>query len=147
MPTPTTAQRTYAMLANQSLWEVAGRVDGLLATRGIPYAIAGGVAVCLHGYRRNTVDLDLLISPDRADDVRAALVAGELTGQPSEREFRSPSGVPVQLLMAGESAGPGQPSRLPNPDDAASVTRIEGLPVLSLAALIEAKLACGLGDL
>ena len=51
------------------------------------------------------------------------------------------------FLIAGERAGKGSEIRLPDPDSAKSVTIKEGLPVLSLSRLIEAKLACGSGSL
>jgi hypothetical protein len=55
--------------------------------------------------------------------------------------------VAVQFVLAGESEGPGQPAAFPDPGDDGHVARIEGLPVLSLAALIQSKLACGLSNL
>ncbi|MBX7105374.1 MAG: hypothetical protein K1X57_14920 [Gemmataceae bacterium] len=141
------AQRTFVMLENESLWQTATRVHGALTDAGIDYAIAGGVAVCLHGYRRNTVDIDLIIRPEQADDFRVALAAAEFNWNSETREMRSPSGVAVQVLLAGESEGPGQPARFPSPDDATCLAHIEGLVVLSLAALIQSKIACGLGNL
>ena len=53
----------------------------------------------------------------------------------------------MQFLIAGGSAGPGQESTLPDPGMPENVSTIEGLPVLSLPQLIQAKLACGLGNL
>ena len=50
-------------------------------------------------------------------------------------------------MLAGESEGPGQAALFPSPGDRKHVTTIEGLPVLSLAQLIQSKLACGLGNL
>jgi hypothetical protein len=147
MTNPAAAQRTYAMLENQTLWEVAERVHRLLVERAIDDAVVGGVAVCLHGYRRNTVDLDLLIHPDNANQVRAALESDGFAWAPAEKEFRAPSGIVVQFVLAGESEGRGQPAHFPDPADAACLTQIEGLSVLSLAELIQAKLACGLGDM
>ncbi|HEY2784790.1 MAG TPA: hypothetical protein VGJ05_07420, partial [Fimbriiglobus sp.] len=47
----------------------------------------------------------------------------------------------------GDKEGPGQPAVFPDPADPAAVTVIEDLPVLTLAALIQSKLACGLGNL
>jgi hypothetical protein len=35
------------------------------------------VAVCLHGYRRNTVDVDLLVRPEDAEAARRVLEANE----------------------------------------------------------------------
>src|SRR5207248_3156963 len=53
------AQLTYQMLENQTLWQTAAHCHAALDAVEIPHAIVGGVAVCLHGYRRNMVDLDL----------------------------------------------------------------------------------------
>jgi hypothetical protein len=121
----------------QSLWETATHVHVVLTTEEIPHAVIGGVAVCLHGYRRNTVDLDMLIRPNDATTVRAVLESGD----------GSPSGVSVKWLMAGDKEGPRQPAVFPDPADPTAVTSIEELPVLTLAALIQSKLACGLGNL
>jgi hypothetical protein len=49
--------------------------------------------------------------------------------------------------QAGESERPGQAARFRSPSEPNHVTRIEGLPVLSLAELIQSKVACGLGNL
>jgi hypothetical protein len=142
-----TARRTYEMLENQSLWETAAHVHEVLAAGAIPHAVVGGVAVCLHGYRRNTVDLDLLVRPEDSPAIRTALESSGYTFVSREKEFHAPSGVAVQLVLAGDKEGPGQPAVFPDPADPIAVTVIEDLPVLTLAALIQSKLACGLGNL
>jgi hypothetical protein len=147
MSSTITARRTFQMLENESLWKVSERVHHLLAQKNIDHAIVGGVAVCLHGYRRNTVDLDLLINPEDTTRVRAAMESDKFRWDAQAKEFRSASGVAVQFVLAGESEGPGQPATFPNPGDPTHVTTIEGLPVLSLAELIQSKIACGLGNL
>ena len=106
----------------------------------------GGVAVCLHGYRRNTVDLDLLVEPEDATALRSALTADGIAWYPAEKQFRSAAGVP-KCVLASETEGPGQAARFPGPSDPKFITTIEGLPVLSLASLIQSKIACGLGNL
>lgn len=147
MANANTAQQTYRMLENESLWEATERVHGLLTAKDIDYAIVGGVAVCLHGYRRNTVDLDLLIKPADAAAIRSTLEAGGFLWSAEDKEFLSASGVPIQFVMAGESEGVGQQARFPDPSESKHRTKIEGLPVLSLSQLIQAKIACGLGDM
>jgi hypothetical protein len=144
--TTLTAQETYAMLAKQSLWDAAKRCHEALAEAGIPHLIAGGVAVCLHGYQRNTVDVDVLARGDDGDRIRAALGAAGFTWDETAHEFRSDTAVPVQFLTAGDRAGSGSEVLLPDPADPAAVEQIEDLPVLSLARLIEAKIACGEGS-
>ena len=60
------------MLGNEDLWQTATECHHLLAEAKIPHAIVGGVAVCLHGYQRNTVDVDLLIRKEDSEAVREA---------------------------------------------------------------------------
>src|ERR1700722_17532923 len=129
-----TARRVYAMLENETLWQVAAQCHQALAAVHIPHAIMGGVAVCLHGYQRNTVDIDVLIRRDDSNGVR-------------DKEFRSPAGVAIQFLLAGDRAGAGSDVKLPDPGDERAITEIEDLPVLTLAKLIESKIACGQGNL
>jgi hypothetical protein len=142
-----TARQVFHMLENETLWELAERVHGLLARERIDHAIVDGVAVCLHGYRRNTVDLDLLVRPEDSAALRSTLEADGFQWNPAEKEFRSASGTALQFVLAGERERPGQAARFPSPSDRKHVTTIEGLPVLSLAQLIQSKLACGLGNL
>jgi hypothetical protein len=138
-----TAERVYSMLGNESLWETTKTCHDALLDAGLPHAVAGGVAVCLHGYQRNTVDLDLVVQPGQSKSIRAALESAGLSWKAKDREFRTPAGIAVHLLLAGEQAGGGSEVRLPDPADPDSVVELEGLPVLSLAALIESKIACG----
>lgn len=141
------AERVYAMLGNESLWETAKTCHELLADAQIPYAIAGGVAVCLHGYQRNTVDLDLLVQVGRSGALRGVLEAAGMSWDEPNHEFRTSSGMAIHFLVSGERAGRGSEVRLPDPADPAVVTELEGLPVLSLAALIESKIASGQANL
>ncbi len=141
------ARRTYVMLGSDSLWQTAERCHQALLAAGVAHAICGGVAVCLHGYRRNTIDLDLLIRRQDSDTTRTTLEKSGLIWDEGRREFMAESGVPVQFLMAGDRAGKNSEVYLPDPADANMLEAIEGLPVLSLAKLIEAKIACGEGDM
>jgi hypothetical protein len=143
----TTAAQAYAILGNQTLWDAARQCHDALQQAHIAHAVLGGVAVCLHGYQRNTVDLDLLVHRDDLADIRHTFEHSGFDWHSATSEFCSPSGVPVQLLMAGDRAGDGSDIALPDPRDPASIVELEGLPVLALERLIEAKIACGLGDL
>jgi hypothetical protein len=141
------AERTYAMLGNETLWETAKSCHELLANADIPHAILGGVAVCLHGYQRNTVDVDLLVQPGQAERIRKLFESAGIAWNDEDREFRTPAGIAVQFVVAGERAGRSSEVRLPDPAEETVVTQVEGLPVLSLAALIESKIACGEANL
>lgn len=142
-----TARRTYQMLGNESLWATALGIDALLAREHIGYCIVGGVAVSLHGYRRNTVDLDLLVRREDAPRVFSLLEAEGYEWIEADKEFRSPAGVTVHFVFGGEAEGKGQEATFPSPHEPGRLTRIEGLPVLDLPQLIESKLACGQGDM
>lgn len=135
------------MLGNESLWEVAARCHELLRDAEIPYAILGGVAVCLHGYQRNTVDLNLLVRREEVGKIRHVLEQAGFSWSQERAEFVSQSGIAVQFLLATDRAGKGSEVLLPDPTDESAVTELEGLPVLSLAKLIESKLACGQANL
>src|SRR5215813_12990199 len=112
------AQQAYQMLGNESLWDVASQCHAILEQAGIPHAIVGGVAVCLHGYRRNTVDLNLLVRRDDSDSIRAALAADDFVWNAKTKEFRSSSGIAIQFVIAGDREGKGQEVRFPDPSDA-----------------------------
>ena len=63
------------MLGEEPIWRAAAACHEALAEAGAPHAVIGGVAVCLHGYRRNTVDVDLLVRPEDTPLIRDALTA------------------------------------------------------------------------
>lgn len=134
------------MLGSEPIWRAAAKCHEVLAKAGVPHAVLGGVAVCLHGYRRNTIDVDLLVRSEDMPAIKLALVAAGLVWDESAREFRTNAGIPIQFVAAGERAGKGSEVFLPSPSDERVAVLIEGLPVLSLASLIESKLACGEGD-
>ena len=135
------------MLGNESLWDVAKTAHCLLENAGVAHAMVDGVAVCLHGYRRNTVDLDVVVRQDDAQVARSALETAGWVWDDVRKECRAPSGVALHFVLSGERAGPGSEVRMPDPTEATAITELEGLPVLSLARLIETKLACGQGNL
>jgi hypothetical protein len=137
-----TAQKTYAMLNNETLWNVAARCSRVLTEGGIAYSVCGGVAVCLHGYRRNTVDLDLVVRREDSARARKLLEDAGLAWDPEAKEFRTETGIAVQFLLSGEDAGGGEVD-VPEPVGEDNVEVIEGLTVLRLSRLIEMKIACG----
>lgn len=134
------------MLGNETLWEAAVASHALLAEQGLPHAVAGGVAVCLHGYQRNTIDVDLLIRSSDADAVKDSLTQAGWLWDANNKQFTNESGVILHFLLSGNKAGSGSEVNLPDPSNETVVTELEGLPVLTLPRLIETKLACGQGN-
>jgi hypothetical protein len=143
MPTP---KETYAILGKASLWRDAEQVHEILTDRSFSHAFAGDFAVCLHGYQRSTIDVDMLVRSGEAQTVREVLESAGWKWDANQKQLVSDSGAILQLLLSGDKAGVGSEIRLPDPGDADVVTELEGLPVLTLARLIETKLACGQGN-
>ncbi len=141
-----TTQQAYIMLGNENLWQVAMQCHRAMVESQIPYSVCGGVAVCLHGYQRNTVDLDLIIRRTDSSAVRAALENAGLSWHEQEAEFRSASGIPIQFLYTGDRAGKDAEFSLPEPEGELNVEIVENLSVLRLSKLIEIKIVCGLGS-
>jgi hypothetical protein len=120
------------MLGNETLWNVALDCQRALQQANIPHSICGGVAVCLHGYQRNTTDIDIIILDK---DV------------PTIKDLLTPTGIPVQFLIAGERAGKDSEVKIAEPIGEENIETREGLSVVRLSRLIEMKLACGLGSM
>ena len=135
------------MLGQTALWDAALRCHAALDEAAIPHAVIGGVAVCLHGYQRTTVDVDLLVLPEDTASIRATLESAGFLWNAEHVEFRAANGIPVQLVFAGSSAGRDSGMKLPDPSSAKTIVEMEGLPVIALARLIEMKIACGSGSL
>jgi hypothetical protein len=141
-----TAEHVYRMLGNAVLWRAAQQCHKVLSGAHVPHALVGGVAVCLHGYQRNTTDLDVLIRKEDAQDVRLSFERDGYKWHAKDAQFLSPAGIAIQLLLSGDKAGRDSEVLLPDPADARTTTEVEGLPVLTLARLIETKIACGEGS-
>ena len=135
------------MLGNESLWDVAAQCHKLLHSSGIAYAVCGGVAVCLHGYQRNTIDLDLVIRAEDRDSVRQLLTSEGFLWDTEHAEFRTPDGIAVQFLIAGQKAGKSSEVTIAEPVGDLNIEQMEGLSVVRLSRLIEMKIACGMSNL
>ena len=138
-----TAEKVYTMLGNENLWQAATYRHQRPAEAEIPHSVCGGVAVCLHGYQRNTTDVDLIIERERANNVRQIFESTGLQCDGTGDEFFTADGIAVNFLLTGDRAGKDSEVRLPSPAGELNVETIEGLPVLSLSRLIEIKIACG----
>ena len=141
-----TGPQVYKMLENETLWEAALRCHELLEQAEVPHTVCGGVAVCLHGYQRNTVDVDFLIRKESSETIRQVFEDEGLTWMAARHKFVTPSQIPIQFLVAGDRAGTGSEVKLPDPAESSTSVTIEGLPVLRLSKLIETKIACGEGN-
>jgi hypothetical protein len=118
-----------------------------LREMGVPYMIAGAVALAEHGLPRDTKDIDIII--ERNDLAR--LHAGLLVHDYCRRDDPHCDGlrdtthnVCIDVMCAGDFPGDGQPRAIafPHPAEVAEM-RASGA-YLPLRALVELKLAAGL---
>jgi len=122
------------------------RLARRLEDENIPYAIVGGMALFLHGFARETLDVDLILTPKGLEEFHDKLVGrGYLpafTG--ASKTFKdTATRVKVEVITTGEDPG-GKPGPIVFPDpETASVER-EGIQVIALQKLIDLKLISGL---
>lgn len=131
---------------DSDLFRVLRRLAGLLADRGISYAVMGGMALFEHGYERFTTDIDLLVTPEglRAIHDRPEAL-GCMRPDPERKSIRDlETGVRVDFLVAGTFPGDGKPKPVAFPDPAQVGVNRDGVIYLCLPSLIELKLASGM---
>ena len=126
---------------HETLRRLAQRLDEL----GVDYAVVGAMAMFFHGYRRFTLDVDVIVTPHGLSVVEDMLVDHGFLREPSRRyRLRDVStGVRVDLLVAGAPLGGGGRAEMAIPDPSAAVAMGHGVRVLELSHLIELKLATG----
>ncbi len=112
---------------------------------GIPYAIAGAMALNLHGYRRVTVDVDILITAEGlAEFKRRHLGLGYVERFPGSKGLRNTEhNVAIDFLMSGEFPGDGKPKPIRFPDPSVAEL-VGGKRLLPTVWVINLKLASGL---
>lgn len=118
----------------------------LLEEDGIPYAIVGAMALNAYGYRRLTVDVDVLLTPAGLDEFKTKhLGLGYVSKFPGSKGLRdTENGVAIDVLLTGEYPGDGRPKPVAFPDPAEAAVHGERVALLPLATLIELKLASGI---
>jgi len=135
----------YESQVFKTMRNIARRLDDL----GIPYAVAGGMSLDAHGFRRLTVDVDILVTRESLKTIHERLEGlgyiPPFTGSKNLRDTES--GVRIEFLVAGEFPGDGKPKPVAFPDPARVGVEIDGIRFLSLPTLVELKLASGMTNL
>ncbi|MEZ4295366.1 MAG: hypothetical protein R3B70_10355 [Polyangiaceae bacterium] len=126
--------------------KAAARVTKRLNELGIPYAIAGGMALFRHGYRRFTEDVHILVTREGLARIHASLEGrGYLPPYRKAKNLRDTElGVKIEFLLAGDYPGDGKPKPVAFPDPSAVSHEHEGASYLNLPTLVELKLASGM---
>lgn len=125
-----------------SLRKITQRLDEL----GIPYAVAGGMALYYHGFRRFTEVIAILLTKESQKEIRKRLPGlGFVVAFERSRNFRdTETGVKIEFLTTGAFPGDGKPKPIAFPDPRDAAEERDGLKVLRLDRLIELKLASGM---
>ena len=130
----------------QILLQTAKECHNLLDAADIPHAVIGGLAVCLHGYKRDTRDVDLLVRQKDWDRIWKELSSKGFVKQ-NKTELLSPKGVKVSLRIGGEKPQESEAS-LPDPAESKFHTKFADLPEVpvfgDLLELMKHKLECGI---
>lgn len=127
--------------------KILQRLAADLERAGIDYTVIGAIALNQHGYRRMTVDIDVLLSSEGLERFHEKCVGRGYRPafEGSRRKFRdTQSGVPVEVVLSGEFPGDGKPKPVQFPLPAAAFEVIDGVRTLPLELLIELKLASGM---
>jgi hypothetical protein len=129
----------------KTMRRIARRLDDL----GIAYAVAGGMSLDAHGFRRLTVDVDILVTREGLKTIHERLdglgYVPPFTGSKNLRDTEF--GVRIEFLIAGEFPGDGKPKPVAFPDPAEAGVEIDGIRFLSLPSMVELKLASGMTNL
>jgi hypothetical protein len=108
--------------------------------------VIGAMALNEWGYRRVTVDVDLLLTPEGLRQLKAEILGrGYVEKFPGSRGIKdTEAGVDIDFVLAGEYPGDGKPKPVVFPDPATTAVRGRRAALLPLPKLIELKLASGI---
>ncbi len=115
--------------------------------RDLDYALIGGMALVVYGYRRFTEVIDILMTADALQIFRESLLGrGYLPSfAGATKSFQdTQTGVRIEIVTSGEYPGDGKPKSVSFPNPSEARIQKEGLWLITLEKLVELKLASGL---
>lgn len=121
------------------------RVARRFEARGVDYAVVGAMGMFLHGYRRFTEDVNVLVTPVGLATIHAQLVGdGFVLNRHGGKHIRdAENGVRVEFVVTGDRVAAGSANPVVFPDPAGVWVDLAGVRTAKLSALIEMKLAAG----
>jgi hypothetical protein len=126
---------------HQTLKRIARRLDEL----GIDYAVAEGMCLFRHGFRRFTQDVDLLVTRESLTRIHAELEGrGYIKPFAARKNLRdAETGVRIDFIVSGQYPGEGKPGPIafPIPKDVSK--EIDGIRFIDLVPFVQLKLASG----
>jgi hypothetical protein len=130
-----------ASAVHKTLRRIAQRLEEL----GVDYAIAGGMALFFHGYRRFTEDVDVLVTPEGLQTIHANLEGrGYVKPFEASKNLRdAETGVKIDFLVSGQYPGDGKPGPVAFPEPERAAVEIDGVSILGVESIVQLKLASG----
>jgi hypothetical protein len=126
----------------KALHNIAQRLNAL----EIPYAVVGGMALFMHGLRRFTEDVYILVTKNDLKRVHEQLEGrGYLPPFSNSKQLRDTElGVKIEFLTTGDYPGDGKPKPVSFPDPRTVSVESDGISYINLEKLVELKLASGM---
>jgi hypothetical protein len=140
------AHATRFFMGEADVHRALEKITRLFHEDNIPYAIIGAMALNEYGYRRVTVDVDVLMTREGLEAFKQKhLGLGYVPKFPGSKGMRdTENGVMIDVVLAGEYPGDGRPKPVAFPDPAVSAVQGGRIALLPLPRLIELKLASGM---
>lgn len=144
--TPILQRADQFFMGKSEVHEAARAIAHVLEAEGISYAVAGALALGVHGRPRLTDDVDILL---RREDLAAFkerwLGRGYVEVTKGLKAVRDTAhGVKLDFLIAGDYPGDGKPKPVAFPDPETQSSTGDGYRIVDLDTLIELKLASGM---
>lgn len=129
--------------------ETLRKVTRRLGELGIDYAVVGGMALFMHGFRRFTEDVDILVTGDDLKTIHRELAGlGYVHPFKGSKNLRDvASGAKIKFLISGHFPGDGKPKPVAFPKPAGVALERDGVQYVNLPTLVELKLASGMTSL
>jgi hypothetical protein len=110
-------EATRFFMGEADVQRALAKVARLLDEDGIPYAIVGAMALNAYGYRRVTVDVDLLLTLGGLEEFkRRHLGLGYVAKFPGSKRVRdTENGVSIDFVLTGDYPGEYPGDGLPKP--------------------------------
>jgi hypothetical protein len=124
--------------------ETMARVVRALEAAGIPYLVAGGMAVAAHRHRRTTDDVDVLLTAEGLERFRQILADHHFAPWTGfhRRFIDQTNDVTFDVMQAGGYPGSGKPGPIVYPDPTTAVPFIvNDVRYIDLPTLVQLKLA------
>ena len=124
------------------VWDTLRELERRLGEAGLDYVVIGGLALNAYNYPRQTIDVDIVLTPADFERFKARFAGSAYRSLPKlPRRFLDPAtDVTIDVLIAGQIAGNAKKNssvRFPDPSEAEVHA---DLRTVSLARLIELKL-------